>query len=306
MTQGSYEGEHERLMRAAMAAAERGWHVFPLRPGDKRPAIRDWQARATTDPGTICRHWRVAPYNVAVACGPSELVVVDLDRLKGGRASAAEAVDGRAAFAALAQEGGQTHWWNTFTVTTCSGGTHLYYKAPDATLRNTAGRLAPYVDTRAEGGYVVAPGSVVNGQMYTVANDQGPAPLPAALERRLRAVPVLSSAWPTNPPLNASRYFEAALRRHASRVAAAAPGTRNDTLNAAAFSLGRLVGAGLLPSQSVSSALTHAARTAGLDDREIDATLRSGLAAGAKRPREVARPPVAPIVPPRVSPSPRH
>lgn len=27
------------LFRAALTAAERGWHVFPLRPGSKPPAL---------------------------------------------------------------------------------------------------------------------------------------------------------------------------------------------------------------------------------------------------------------------------
>jgi hypothetical protein len=306
MSDGPHEGDRERLMRAAMAAAERGWHVFPLRPGDKRPAIRDWQMRATTDPGAIDRCWRAGSYNVGIACGPSELVVVDLDLSKGEARPGIEAVDGPAAFAALARESGQTHWCNTFTVTTATGGTHLYYRAPEADLRNTAGRLAPFIDTRAEGGYVVAPGSVINGQRYAVANHQPVAVLPAVLERRLRAVPALSSSSPIHLPLNTSRYFEGAVRRHVHRVETAAPGTRNDTLNAAAFSLGRLVGAGLLPADSVGSALTHAARTAGLEEREIDATIRSGLAAGAERPREFARPTADPTLQPRTIPSLRH
>ena len=36
----------------ALDAASRGWHVFPVIPGDKRPAVRDWEARATTDRAT--------------------------------------------------------------------------------------------------------------------------------------------------------------------------------------------------------------------------------------------------------------
>ena len=86
------------LTTHALTAAERGWHVFPLRPHDKRPALHGehdcprtglcaeqhlgWEPRATTDPKRIRACWAAGPFNVAVACGPSRLVVVDLDAPK--------------------------------------------------------------------------------------------------------------------------------------------------------------------------------------------------------------------------------
>ncbi|MFC7591275.1 bifunctional DNA primase/polymerase [Nonomuraea antimicrobica] len=72
--------------RYALAAARRGWHVFPVAIGDKPPAkgFTDWGANATTDPDLIRRWWTRAPYNIGIACGPSGLVVVDLDTQKPG------------------------------------------------------------------------------------------------------------------------------------------------------------------------------------------------------------------------------
>ncbi|WOT34269.1 bifunctional DNA primase/polymerase [Streptomyces coeruleorubidus] len=70
-------------LTAALDAASRGWHVFPLIPGAKRPAIRDWETRATTDRERISRCWTHAAYNVGIATGPSGLIVVDLDTPKG-------------------------------------------------------------------------------------------------------------------------------------------------------------------------------------------------------------------------------
>ncbi len=73
-----------------------------------------------------------------------------------------------------------------------------------------------------------------------------------------------------------SPYGLKALREEASLVASATEGTRNHTLNRAAFKLASLVDAGHLPPGLVNDTLTGAARTAGLPDAEIRATLASG------------------------------
>src|SRR4051794_35306765 len=52
------------LLRVALTVADRGWHVFPLRPDDKRPAVHRWEARATTDADRIRRCWASGPYGV--------------------------------------------------------------------------------------------------------------------------------------------------------------------------------------------------------------------------------------------------
>lgn len=56
-------------------------------------------------------------------------------------------------------------------------------------------------------------------------------------------------------------------------------------MNAAAFALGRLVATGLLPQRLTEDALHTAAQAIGLSPREAAATIRSGLTAGARRPR---------------------
>ena len=45
------------LLGAALDAADRGWHVFPLVRAGKSPALRNWEQRATTDKRQIYRWW---------------------------------------------------------------------------------------------------------------------------------------------------------------------------------------------------------------------------------------------------------
>lgn len=69
------------------------------------------------------------------------------------------------------------------------------------------------------------------------------------------------------------------------RVVSAAEGARNHTLNRSAFVLGQLVGAGHLERDEVADVLTRAGCSAGLGEREVAATVASGLSAGERWPR---------------------
>lgn len=82
-------------------------------------------------------------------------------------------------------------------------------------------------------------------------------------------------------------YALAALQQEVERVATAANGSRNHTLNRATFSLAQLVAGGALTEQTVREHLTSAAQTCGLDLDEINATLNSGLRAGIQHPRGI-------------------
>lgn len=80
-------------------------------------------------------------------------------------------------------------------------------------------------------------------------------------------------------------YAQAALRAEVDQLRATGRGSRNSRLNKAAFSLGQLVAGGELDETVVVDELTRAARDIGLTEREIAATLRSGLTSGAADPR---------------------
>lgn len=80
----------------------------------------------------------------------------------------------------------------------------------------------------------------------------------------------------------------ATLADEAARVRRAAQGSRNDTLNRAAYALGQIVGAEHLDPDDVAAQLGDAAIAAGLGVREVCATIASGLRAGSSAPRHPA------------------
>ncbi|MGW4638034.1 bifunctional DNA primase/polymerase [Sphaerisporangium sp. NPDC004334] len=296
------------LTRYALAAASRGWHVFPLTPGDKRPlrGFTNWERHATTDPELIRRTWTRGPFNIGIACGPSRLVVLDLDTPKPGEHPPPTwdlpgVADGFDVLALACEQTGQPlPTLETFQVRTRRGGTHLYYAAPaGSTLGNTSGKLGWLIDTRATGGYVVGPGSVVNladgAGRYEVIHPADPASLPGWLAERLAPTAPAPTAGTsvgdvlaTSGGDRAAGYALAALRGEVERVLTAAPGTRNHMLNAAAFALGQLTAARLLPRHLAESALQTAAEAIGLTAQEAFATIRSGLNSGERQPRRAA------------------
>ncbi|TCN28177.1 bifunctional DNA primase/polymerase-like protein [Kribbella orskensis] len=288
------------LLTAARTAAERGWHVFPLIPDGKRPAVEDWENRATIDPARIERCWTAGPYGVGIACGPSRLVVVDLDQPKPGQSPPEEwrrpgITCGADVLADRTEAAGQAYPWNTHTVVTGRGGEHLYFTAPTgAELRNTQARLGWLIDTRACGGYVVGAGSTAAGRSYRTAHDITPAPLPGWLAEVLKPAPAPA---PITAPIQLdamrrSSYLHAAIRAETDRVRMAAEGERNLDLYKAAVALGQLVAGGSLSELDVRAILTGAAvsqvAAGAYTAWEADKTITSGLRAGAKRPRTVA------------------
>ena len=278
-------------LRSALSLAERGWHVFPCVPGGKRPALRgSWQDHATIEPVRIGAWWSRAAYNIGIACGPSGLVVIDLDVPHSiGEVSCAEGrctVSGADVLADLCDQHGRPYPLPTYAVSTPSGGCHLYYVAPGSAVRNSAGRLGPHIDVRGDGGYVIGDGSRIGGRAYAAWDERPPVPLPPWIAGLLTDTPAAAAGLPVSRGgARGTAYALAALRDETRLVAAARPGTRNDTLNRAAFSLGQLVAAGLLPPLAVASALAGAAERAGLPAGEARRTIGSGLAAGARCPR---------------------
>jgi hypothetical protein len=290
------DADHQALGRAAHWHADHGMSVFPLVPGRKVPAVaKDWEHQATTDHLAIARTWRKAPYNVGVATGPSSLLVVDLDQPKNPNDLPPEAwrnrgaTDGADVLALIAadHQADLTELQATYTVTTPSGGQHLYYQQPSTDqLGNSAGRIGWKIDTRGHGGYVVGAGSITPAGRYLADPTLSPRPLPSWIVKALDTTQPADIQRRTAPgPKHTSAYTLAALTGELEKVLAATPGQRNDTLNRAAFALGQLVGAHLLDQNIARDELLSAAGRIGLPRTEADRTISSGLTAGTRHPR---------------------
>ncbi|MFB7292064.1 bifunctional DNA primase/polymerase [Actinacidiphila glaucinigra] len=279
------------LLSAALSAAERGWHVFPLRPGSKRPALhgettcprtglcatghRKWEQRATTDPERIRATWSHGPFNVGIATGPSRLLVVDLDMPKDN--SSADAPNGAATFRALCERARHAVP-TTHRVRTASGGEHLYFTAPPGIrLTNTAGTVGLLVDTRAWGGYVVAAGSETPTGRYEAVSGPVAVSLPRWLQCILEPAPKPAQAPSVAVAGQSRRYADIALANETRNVASAQQGSREAALFRAARAVGRFVAWGDLPRSVVEQALQEAGETAGLPAAQCRSTLRSAL-----------------------------
>lgn len=293
-----------QLLTAALSAAERGWYVHPLRPGGKAPALHGedrctradacsaghlkWEQRATLDADRIRGAWAVREFNVGIAPGPSGLVVVDLDLPK--PEDDADTPSGVDSFKALCERAGQAVP-TTYQVRTPSGGAHLYFTAPTtARLPSSKGKLAKRIDTRAWGGNVVAPGSIVNGQAYEVTDPAPVADLPAWLLDALTPAPQPAQPVRIHMPRCGNRAAEVALQRETLAAATASEGDRNAQLLRSARAVGRFVAWGDLPRQAVEQAFQVAGESAGLSAAECRSTVRSALNWSIRtcRPRETA------------------
>jgi bifunctional DNA primase/polymerase-like protein len=149
-------GELSPMHHAARALASVGFRVLPLQPGAKTPAIEKWQLRASTDLDQVDEWWSAEPsFNIGIATG-EDFTVIDLD---------VKTADGIAEWDDLCVVEHGTSPSSPLTAKTWSNGRHLFFRGNN-TIHNSAGKIAPGVDIRGVGGYVVAAPSVVNGSVY--------------------------------------------------------------------------------------------------------------------------------------------
>lgn len=159
------------VLKAALEYTRRGWSVLPLKAQGKRPLV-GWEEfqRRRADEAEVRLWFESFPRaNVGIVTGAiSGLVVLDIDPGHGGDDSLAEL------------EKAHDVLPNSIEVLTGGGGRHVYFRHPGAIVRNQAG-LAPGIDLRGDGGYVVAPPSIhPSGREYRFEVSHHPDETPLA------------------------------------------------------------------------------------------------------------------------------
>lgn len=265
------------VLDAALAYAKRGWRVIPLR--GKVPLCPHGSHDGTIDVARICAWFASWPSaNVGVCTGPeSSLWVLDAD-----------GVEGRKTLEAL-ELTTDTPW-----VVTGGGGLHVYF-AWDERVRQCA-RFRPGLDTRARGGYVVAPPSThESGRKYEWVHVP-PGAVASASESLIEVVQKRPKVEPTfrvvhRAPVHGgiSRYGQRALDNTFARLASLVRGTRDTERNIAAFSLGGLVAGGEITEQAAIECVLEACRENGLieerGERKVLAWIERAVREGMEKPR---------------------
>jgi hypothetical protein len=218
----------------------------------KHPRTRHGKDDATTDLRKIAALWTCWP-DANIGIRPAEgIVVLDVDRRNKGATNLAALLDRHAG--SLPQ---------TLTAYTGGDGLHIWLRCPGP----YRGQLCPGVDIKSSSGYLVAPPSVhVSGRQYTWASPVEIAPAPGWLRPLIRR--------PAVPPRTGHLLpIGGAADGGLVRVVATAPeGGRNKALHWAACRAAER-GAPV----DLFDELRAAARSVGLDDREIESTIRSAM-----------------------------
>ena len=239
----------------ALKLAGHGLPVFPCN-ADKRPTLAGGFKNASKNPAEVRDLWQRGPGPlIGVPTGEaSGLFVIDLDTSKHP-----EATDWLESNAPYLPETRQHR--------TQSGGLHLFFKHRDG-LRNSAGKLAPGVDTRGDGGYVIWwPSCVPSDHKFRVAAD-----LPEWIVDALTPKPI-----PYQPRPSIAVNYGATIRGILRTVTNAPPGQRNAVLHWAACRFGELVAENRISENQAIDLLTDAGCATGLPRSEAVRTARGGI-----------------------------
>ena len=156
------------MKQAALEYVSKGFPVFPVWPNGKIPRIKEGNGfkDATLDANVINHWWDKWPNaNIGIPTGKvTGLFVLDVD-VKNGKS-------GKESLAALiSQYGGLPE---TRKHLTPSGGFHLLFNYPGYEVPSRNGHIGDGLDIKGDGGYVVAPPSLIDDGKYEVENADVP------------------------------------------------------------------------------------------------------------------------------------
>jgi hypothetical protein len=241
----------------ALLYASFGWRVFPVVPSGKRPIYKGWQRDATTDPDLIACSWRSEPApNIGLICGEA-FVAFDIE------------VDHLPALSASMHERGHL-LPETPIARTGRGGIHILvsvFGEGGHALRLDGVHIG---ELKRRGGFIVACPSRTHGPYEWLRSPEavtiGEAP------EWLRGLVLDRPNMAGSPAvvIGPSR-GEARLAALARAVRDASRGSRNSVLY---WAMRRAIEDGV-PAGVAGSVLSRMSALAGLDEREVEATVRS-------------------------------
>jgi hypothetical protein len=250
----------------ARSYAELGWRVFPVEHGGKKPLYRGWQREATTDPEQIDHWWHEGwsddTPNIGVICGEIfDAWDIEKEHLTAFGVHALQ-YQHDVLLTPIARTGG--------------GGTHILTQPSGVDATRFLYLNGIHIgELKSTGGFIVVCPSITQDQYTWVRAPEkmtlAPAPpyLLALLERPRRTV----RRWPATV-----RSVDAGMRKLSvlgDAVRRAAEGSRNSFLY---WAMRRALEEGI-PARVAAMVLEDAATGAGLDPREIQATIRSAAEA---------------------------
>jgi hypothetical protein len=282
------------MLQAALKAQAAGFWIFPVARNDKIPhrMAGQWGQTATNDINRIIQFWtQVDPQaNIGIACKPSQLLVVDLDKAKEDwnlrdtewaymHDAYGPRVDGIDLFDEMCFKAGDMvagTAGSTYMVRTGSGGFHLYYRWPaHFPQQSQASPVKGVVDVRGNGGqwggYVLGEGSVTEAGKYEQVGEFSSHAIDLPL-------PWIRQLVTPKPKIQAPRRIQGIQQPRAvswaglvASVQNAGEGNRNNALSWAA----RAMCTDGATEEECMRVLGPAAESAGLGFREIERTIQS-------------------------------
>ncbi len=278
-----------KMVQHALWYASLGWKVFPVIPGGKAPLIKGGRGfkDATSDPKQIEQWWGEHPTaNIGLATGKvSGVWVLDLDLYKDPEIL----TEFQHMYGELPE---------TYVQRSGRGGLHYFFRYNGGHVKSCSSEIFSNVDIRGDGGSIVlAPSNLGPDKVYKPEKGSpgNISPAPQKLAEAVRdmseqSVPLPHQSTPKDFT-GTTVYGQAALLDEIRELRAAPEGQRNETLNKCAFSLGQLIAGGELDEFETTTTLTSTAQSIGLETREIQTTIRSGIDAGMRESRTALQAP---------------
>lgn len=148
-------------LETALYLARQGFKLFPLKPNDKIPAIKNFSALATKDEKQL-KEWFGSTRDFNIGISTDDLLVVDVD-VKNPEKNGLETIE------KLKSEGKILP--ATKQQLTTTNGRHMIYRTP-APIRNSVSKLGAGLDVRGRGGFIVGAGSVIGGRRYKIDKNE--------------------------------------------------------------------------------------------------------------------------------------